>query len=328
MSGKARSYETTWLNQPALVLETPSLRFITVPGMGAKIVSLFDKRAEREWLLPPTNREFKPVAYGVPFVDQDMSGWDEVFPTTDACNYPVDGPYRDNALPDHGEVWALPWQVINVTEDSISLSTVGRALPYRLSRTVRVTDVRRITVEFEVVNTGSESFVALWSAHPQFAVDAETRIVLPERADRVVNVHPVDDWPESGRLYPWPEAITHRGIKFRLDRIRSAELRRCRKFYVLPSEPVNWAALQQNGAGDWIRLSWDTSQIPYLGIWVDEGTYNPRSAAALEPTTGFYDRLDLAWRNNAVMRLQPNESYCWQFDIELGTGDLSDSSEA
>jgi galactose mutarotase-like enzyme len=327
MNGEVRSYETTWLNQPALVLETPSLRFVTVPGMGAKIVSLFDKRAAREWLLPPTGRDFKPVAYGAPFVDQDMSGWDEIFPTTDACKYPIDGPYRDNALPDHGEVWALPWQVVSVTQSSISLSTVGRALPYRLSRTVRVSDGQRITIEFEAVNTGSEPFVALWAAHPQFAVDARTRIVLPESVDRVVNVHPVGDWPESGRVYPWPEAQTQSGVRFSLDRIGSADLHSCRKFYALPDEPVNWAALQQNGTGEWVRLSWDTSQIPYLGIWVDEGTYNPLPTAALEPTTGFYDRLDTAWRNNAVMNLQPDEPVCWSLDIELGSGSLSTSSE-
>jgi galactose mutarotase-like enzyme len=327
MSGEARSYETSWIGQPALALETESLRFVTVPGMGAKIVSLFDKRVGREWLLPPVDRAFKPVAYGASFVDQDMSGWDEIFPTTDACKYPIDGPYRDNVLPDHGEVWALPWQIDNVTQNSITLSTIGQALPYRLSRTVQVSNGQRIGVEFEVMNIGPEPFVALWAAHPQFAVDAGTRIVLPERVQHVLNVYPVEDWPEVGRAYPWPEAQSQNGREFRLDRIRGADLHSCRKFYVLPDEPVSWAALQQGDSGDWVHLSWDTSQIPYLGIWVDEGTYNPLLTSAIEPTTGFYDRLDVAWRNNAVMRLLPDEPVCWRLDVELGSGMLAASSE-
>jgi galactose mutarotase-like enzyme len=322
MSEAARSYQTTWLGQPALALETPLVRIVTVPGMGAKIVSLFDKQAGREWLLPPTGRNFKPAEYGASFVDQDMSGWDEIFPTTDACKYPVDGPYRDNPLPDHGEVWSLPWQIDGMTQESISLSTAGKALPYRLTRTVRAVDSQRLSIEFEVLNTGSESFVALWAAHPQFAVGAETRIVLPERVQRVVNVHAVDDWPTAGHVYPWPEAQASDGRAFRLDRIGTADLHHCRKFYVLPDEPVNWAALQQEDSGDYVRLSWDISQIPYLGLWVDEGTYNPLPTAALEPSTGYYDRLDLAYRNNAVMRLQPNEPVCWRLDIELGCGTL------
>lgn len=322
MTGEIRSYETTWLGQPALTLETPLLRFVTVPDIGAKIVSLFDKQAGREWLLPPTDRDFKPAEYGASFVDQDMSGWDEVFPTTDACAYPVEGHYYGNALPDHGEVWSLPWQVEGITQDSISLSTTGKALPYRLTRTVRVIDSQRLRVEFEAANTGTEPFVALWASHPQFAVDAETRIVLPERVERVVNVHRVEEWPDIGQTYLWPQAQTDDGRPFELDRIGGAEKQRCRKFYVLPDEPVNWAALRQDNTGDYIRLAWDSSQIPYLGLWVDEGTYNPLPTAALEPTTGYYDRLDIAWQNNRVMRLSPDKPVHWRLDIELGCGAL------
>jgi hypothetical protein len=69
-------------------------------------------------------------------------------------------------------------------------------------------------------------------------------------------------------------------------------------------------------------MSWDTREIPYLGIWVDEGAYNPLPTAALEPTTGFFDKLDTAWQNNAVMRLQPNAPICWSLNIELGNGEL------
>ena len=72
----ARASETDWLGQPALALETIALRFVTVPAMGAKIVSLFDKRANREWLLPPIHRRFEPAAYRSVFTDQDKSGWD------------------------------------------------------------------------------------------------------------------------------------------------------------------------------------------------------------------------------------------------------------
>jgi galactose mutarotase-like enzyme len=328
MSGEMQSYETVWLGQSALVLETPLLRFVTVPAMGAKIVSLFDKRSNREWLVPPTDRDFTPSAYGAPFVDQDMSGWDEIFPTTDACKYPVDGPYRDHALPDHGEVWSLPWHIDEVTQCSLSLSTVGQVLPYRLSRTVSISDAQRIFVEFEAVNTGADPFVALWAAHPQFAVDAETRIVLPERVDHVINVHPTTDWPEVSKAYSWPQAQSADGHEHRLDRIGSADLLSCRKFYVHPDDPVGWAALRQENTGDWVRLSWDSSQIPYLGIWVDEGMYNPLPTAALEPATGFFDRLDVAWRNKAVMRLLPDEPVCWQLEIELGCGTLAASGNA
>ncbi|MBI5668381.1 MAG: hypothetical protein HZC41_10270 [Chloroflexi bacterium] len=320
MSDTVRTYETQWLGQPALAIETSSLRFVTVPGMGAKIVSLFDSRASREWLLPPIHRSFQPVPYGAPFVEQDMSGWDEMFPTIGACPYPLAGRYRNSPLPDHGEVWAIPWDVEAVMTDSICLSVMGRALPYRLVRTTQVFSDQRVRLAFEVVNTGSEPIVALWAAHPQFVVDDNTRIRLPESVKRVINVHQTRDWGTVGQSYPWSEAQAEDGHWHRLDCIGTADRHNCRKFYLPPDEPVSWAALQQGDDGDWIRLSWDARSVPYLGIWVDEGTYNAAPTAALEPATGFYDSLDWAWQNNRVMHLPPNEPIRWYLNIEVGNG--------
>jgi galactose mutarotase-like enzyme len=320
-----RTYEILWLRQPALVLETPALRFITIPGMGAKIVSLFDKRANREWLLPPIHRSFEPVAYGAPFIEQDMSGWDEMFPTINACQYPVDGRYKDAALPDHGEVWALPWQVNSITNDSITLSTAGRALPYRLARTTQVLSERRLRLALEVVNISPEPLVALWAAHPQFTVNRQTQIKLPEAVEYVVNVYSPPEWGILSQTHPWPKAQTKNGQLLSLDHIGAPNLRICRKSYILPDKPVSWAALQQGEAGDWIRLSWDSDRVPYLGVWVDEGAYNPASTAALEPATGYYDSLDVAWQNNRVMHLPPNEPVRWHIDIEIGSGMMDTS---
>jgi galactose mutarotase-like enzyme len=327
MSRAVRTYETVWLGQPALALETASLLFITVPGMGAKIVSLFNKRTGREWLLPPVNRGFEPVAYGASFVDQDMSGWDEMFPTINACQYPVEGIYKDKGLPDHGEVWTIRWQIDFMTDDTISVLAVGRALPYRLTRTSQATDDQRVRLTFEAVNTGREPLVALWAAHPQFIVNGETRIRLPESVKRVVNVHPTQDWGEVSQTYSWPEAQAQNGNWLRLDHIGTPDLRNCRKFYVLPDQPVSWAALQQGSDGDWVRLSWDAERVPYLGIWVDEGTFNAAPTVALEPTTGFYDSLDLASQNNQVMHLRPGEPVRWYIDIQLGNGMLEMSGQ-
>lgn len=318
----AQTSETTWHGQPAIALDTAALRLVTVPQMGAKLVSLVDKQTGREWLVPPVDRQFTPVTYGARFVDQDMSGWDEMFPTIDACAYPVEGSYYGAALPDHGEVWALPWHVDAVTNDSLRLSTNGHALPYQLTRTLHAVSDSHISVAFEAVNTGTEPFVALWAAHPQFAADADTRIVLPPSTERVISVYWPDDARGSGHVHAWPTAHTHDGRPMQLDQIGAASLRQCRKFYLPPNEPVGWAAVQQGAAGEWVRLSWNTADVPYLGLWVDEGTYSPLPVAALEPATGYFDRLDLAWRNNAVMRFDPHQPVRWQLSIELGAGTL------
>lgn len=320
-----RIYPTQWFSRAALALETPSLRVITIPAMGAKIVSVFDRVTEREWLLPPKDRRLQPVAYGAAFVEQDMSGWDEMFPTIERCVYPLQGAYAGAQFPDHGEVWALVWKHDESATDAVRLSVQGRALPYTLLRTLRLVDERILRISYEVVNRGTEPLSALWAAHPQFAVDKSTRILLPASVTQVINVQPTDELPVIGQLCDWAGTETPSGQILHLDRINGADARKHRKVYLPPDQPVRWAGLQQGEAGAYLRLSWDVSHIPYLGIWVDEGSYNPAPTAALEPSTGYYDSLVRAWQNQRVMNLIPNVPYRWSLDLELGVGKIPDA---
>lgn len=313
--------DDTWLGQPACTIETSCLRLTTVPGMGAKIVSIFDKEMGYEWLLPPVNRPFQPVSYSAVFTDQDMSGWDEMFPTINACAYP-DGCYAGVLLPDHGEVWPLAWDVEEADGSALRLSVCGVALPYRLIRTIRPMDARMIRLEYEVVNTGTEAFAGLWAGHPQFKIDAETRIIFPPQVQSIIMVMQTADWGEIGAEYSWPAAVNRHGQSVSLDCAQSPDRHKYHKFYLPPEHRVSWAALRQGA--HWLRLSWNPEQVPYLGVWVDEGSFNSVSTIALEPSTGFYDDLSLAWKNQRVMHLRPSVPLRWHIDIECGAGDLTD----
>jgi len=312
---------TSWHDQPAWALESDALRVVTVPGMGAKLVSLVHKPAAHEWLLGPADRPFRPVPYGASFVDQDMSGWDEMFPTIEACPYPGEGPYAGAALPDHGEVWALPWDVTDAADGRLTLRVEGRALPYRLTRTLSLPDARTLRLDYAATNTGDAPLAALWAAHPQFAVTPATEVRLPDAVADVISVGALPAWAPVGMRLAWPVASDPDGQPFPLDRVTSAALRRSRKVYLLPEQGVSWAALVEPGAGHWLRLEWDPAQVPYLGIWADEGHYNPALTIALEPSTGFYDSLARAWEAGRVPVLSPGDTLTWGLTVRVGLGD-------
>ena len=314
--------ETKWYGQPAYQFETEAMRVVTTPQMGAKIVSVFDKRAGHEWLLPPIDRPFKPTVYGARFVDQDMSGWDEMMPSIDAGAYPAEGKFAGVALPDHGEVWSVPWTVVEVQTDALTLDVQGQALPYRFRRTMRVISPTLLRMEYEVLRTAPDDFVVLWAAHPQFVVDAETHIVLPDEVETITNILNVEELGAPGLIHAWPETKTPQGEPFALDQIGSRERHKYRKLYLSPHQPVAWAAMRQGEAGQWLRLGWDAQLVPYLGIWVDEGAVNTVAAAALEPSNGFYDTLERAWNNQRVLHVNSDQPYRWYMDIEIGRGAL------
>ncbi len=309
-------YRTQWHGMAAWTLENDRISVVILPGMGAKIVSLFDKLAGYEWLVGPV-RPMKPVEYGASFTDQDLSGWDEMFPTINACKYPDTGEFGGRTLPDHGEVWSLSWAVESPPSDSLKLRVGGVALPYSLTRSASLVEPATLQLDYELVNKSRIPFYFLWAAHPQFSADDSTRIQLPESVDRVVNV--MDD-PSLGPLegvLPWPKTKTKDGSLFHLDRVGPVTNRTCRKFYLPPESPVTSAGLLNRRHGCALRLEWPPEMIPYLGIWVDEGTYNTAPTAALEPATGYYDSLTLAAENGRVSSLPAAGQLHWSLQVHL-----------
>ncbi|MFN8528865.1 MAG: hypothetical protein U0670_09665 [Anaerolineae bacterium] len=187
-----------WHGYPAWKFENQALSIVIVPALGAKIASLIDKSTGHEWMASPT-RPIRPRQYGDDFAEHDLSGWDEMFPTIDGCPSPHDPALM---LPDHGEVWALPWDISAQNEDSITLQVRGRALDYILTRktTVKPTGVR---LEYTATNHSGRDLPYLWAAHPLFN-GVNVRVGLPLSIRQVIAVDhryipvlpTVLDWPQ------------------------------------------------------------------------------------------------------------------------------------
>ncbi len=302
--------ESSWHGFPSLTLQNAAVRVEIVPALGAKIVSLYDKAHGREWLAPPV-RPVKQAAYGAEFVAQDMSGWDEMMPTINACDC------QGAQLPDHGEVWAIPWTVEDRPEQ-LSAWVQGTAWPYRFERSISLAGADCLALRYTLTNTGAQPFPYLWAAHPQFTAGPDTRIVLPPEVTEVINV--IADDPDWGKLegrVPWPRAQAASGAWHSLDRVRPVETRACRKFYVPPEQHAGWAALIDEELGCRLRLDWQPEQAPYLGLWIDEGTYNSLPVAALEPCNAYYDSLDWAVEKGTAPALAPGGEARWELRISL-----------
>ncbi len=315
-------HQTVWHDLSAWALESETLRTIIVPELGAKLVSLFDKRNRLEWLVGSGNRPFRRVPYGATFTDQDMSGWDEMFPTISACSYPGPGDRQGAPLPDHGEVWALPWSLDMASAGRVTLSVEGQALPYRLTRTAEFSAADTLQLHYQLVNLGSHDMPYIWAAHPQFTCGLEAEAVFPVQVSEVCNTIPaLWGWGEPETRFDWPLATAIDGTETRLDRIGPPSRHQARKFFVLPDVQVSWAGLIRQPSRDWLRLEWNPIHVPYFGLWIDEGALNHESVAALEPTTGFYDSLVVAWDKQRVAMIEPGGTHEWTLSARVGTGE-------
>jgi galactose mutarotase-like enzyme len=296
------------LRQPEAEVRLSSevLEVMVLPAHGGKIISLRHKASGREWLTQPAHPLHVPPAYGSSFTATDLCGWDEMLPTITACRYPSPDPARRVSLPDHGEVWALEWKVLRSASDSVLMAVDGQALPYRLERHVSLAG-HRMRLAYQVTATSSEPLWLLWAAHPQFACTGGTRVVLPRHVRNLLDV----TVPGKPSRRAWPGEAP--------DNVDSLVRGEGRKLYVTPDTAVSWAALADVD-GNWLRMSWDSATVPYLGIWLDNHAYAREPVAALEPSTGFYDDLALAQRSGRVPRVHAGAQHRWWVEVTAGTG--------
>ncbi len=80
---------------------------VRVHSLGARITSLVSRATDASGSRSRGAHPWRPP-YGARFTDTDHFGWDEMFPSVDACAYPVE-PFTGLDVVDHGELWSLRW---------------------------------------------------------------------------------------------------------------------------------------------------------------------------------------------------------------------------
>lgn len=271
---------------PELLVAGRGITARVAPAFGAKVVSL--RGVGLEWLLQPSGRGNGSPDAG-PFVSAGLSGWDECLPTIDPCALP-DG----TVLPDHGSVWAAPWRPQPEGWLTVEIPDTGLFFARRL-----VPTTAGLRFEYRL-NSSAGPAAVLWAAHPQFQAPAGTRVVLS--ADQVVEVH-----PDAGPPVEWRPmgSIDHVGPG-------------CSHKVYLPVDVHTGSVGLERPDGRWLRLSWDETLVPHLGVWFDNGQYAPEPVIALEPGIGWYDALDRAIANGSALTLCEHGEARWWLDVAVG----------
>jgi hypothetical protein len=162
-----------------VLLENESLRIEVLPEFGGKISLIVALPSGTEMLQP----QLRPVALraaGLAFDKSDASGWDECLPTVAACILP-----GGEAMQDHGDLWRLPWDVLDQDATSVRMSVTATSLPLRFTRALRI-EGSSLLLDYEVSNLSDRPAEYVWSAHPLFAVETGDRIVLPSDIKEVL----------------------------------------------------------------------------------------------------------------------------------------------
>ncbi len=312
-----------WRGREAAVLENDLVRLVSVPALGARVVSLADRRTGREWLVqgdPPNGSAAAWAAEDAVFGGAEAFGWDECLPTVAPCIDPLEpgGP----PLRDHGDAWGRP--AGSVASGATLLATwTSPRWPYVLRRSLRL-DRAVVVASYELEVSGARALPFLWSMHALLALEPGSRLVLePSQAaaEAMLTHHAGLGISAGADSAAWPAAATADGGRIRLDEVRGAEAGQAAKLYLDATRLVTIAARTPDGAE--LRFAWDLGVAPTLGIWLDYGGWPPgerRHQVALEPTTSPDDHLAGAIAAARAALVEPGRLLSWTVRLDLRPG--------
>lgn len=310
------------LSEENVVITVGDCSVTVMPALGGKIASL--RIGPHELLQAPLNpyaARSRTSSQTVGFSEGDASGWDECLPSVAECFVTTEA--GAVVIPDHGDLWRVPWQVLASTEDSITLRAQCFSLPLELTRSLILFETSsgwKIRMLYSLANLGDYPVPWAWTAHPLFACAEGDRIVLPSG---VQTVHLEDSRGNRlgvrGDTVAWPMAKLSDGGQDDLSRAHADNSGLADKLFTGPM-PEGWSLLERAAIGLRIKIGFDPAITPYLGLWLCYGGWPDGHAlkqvcVALEPSTAPVD--SLAESGDWSRWLHSGETVNWPMEVDI-----------
>lgn len=305
---------STYKNKASIVLENDLVRAEFIPDPGGKMVSLKNVETGFEFLVQRSGSVYKEQPFGGSYVDSECSGFDEMFPTIDECDYP-DDPWKGTRLADHGEVWALPWDVLSHDDSSLALSVHGVRFPYRIEKTICL-EGDSIAIRYVLMNLSAFDFDYLWAAHLMVNVERGMKLILPDECKRAASVLS-NGSSKFGDIHFWPSMTDGNGNLYRADIVRGKDVRAFEKYYFFEKMKEGWCILEYPGSRNRLRIDFSTDHVPYLGILMNEGGWDDLYNIIVEPCSVCFDRLDAARREGQTSTAPKFGEVKWSLSLAL-----------
>jgi galactose mutarotase-like enzyme len=289
--------DTSVENLRVIQLENDWISVSILPQVGAKILTLIDRRNNRNLLWE--NPRIRPQIYPIDanFDNYWCGGWDDAYPTADACVH------QGEPFPNLGELRSLSWSVEELKADkakgTVRLSTYGPISAIKATKTISLAG-REVQMSFAIESLSPIPLDFMWGTHPAFAVEAGTRLIIPARTGIVgQSNHPSLGTP--GERYLWPLI---QGTDMSVVPDISAGIN-C-GHYATDLED-GWFAVETKGSG--ILYEFPLEKCPHLWLWLVYGGWRGYHHAVVEPWTGYPVNLAQAFEQGRHSQLDPGKTF-------------------
>jgi galactose mutarotase-like enzyme len=230
----------------------------------------------------------------------------------------VSGPETNGGpAPDHGDFWQLAWNVDEADVRQVRLHAQGFSRTLRFSKQLTLQG-NSLRIRYSVENTGYVPQSFLYACHPLFVIDPGDRILLPPDVDSLsLDYSRGNRLGPRGAMIPWPSSPAEPYLHLAkpqdagtADMLYTTRLREGR------------CAVYRAAHRQVLLVSFDTSVLPFLGIWLCYGGWPggagvQQYAVALEPTTSPHNNLANAQRERGAVLLEPDAISSWEISFQI-----------
>lgn len=267
----------------ALVVENEFIRAVVLPSLGGKVWQLTCIRGGRDFLWHNPRLKAREVPFGATYDDVFFGGWDELFPND------VPEELAGEPFPDHGELWASPWewavQRAGADEVRILLTAQGPISGCGVEKTlVMRSGDSHLCMRYRLTNTGTTELPYLWKQHVAVPVSE------PARVDLGAKTMYLEDFgtPRAGgpgHVYTWPHLVDTDGRTTDMSRTLPASSG-VSEFQYGTQLDGGWCAVTyEDGAG--LGLAFDQDVFRSCWLFASYGGWRGLEVLVLEPCTGY-----------------------------------------
>jgi galactose mutarotase-like enzyme len=165
-----------------------------------------------------------------------------------------------------------------------------------------------LILKYRIKNISENIYPCFYTMHCLFDLYEDMHIIFPKGTDLIENALCDEKLNNKREMH-----------KFFGDRYSIGTDEICsngyEKFYICGAVSEGKCGIDYRGKDVQADIEWDNNVLPYLGFWITAGGFRGDYNCAWEPSSGYYDSVSRALRNNAVWELLPQEEK--QFDITI-----------
>lgn len=293
----------------AIRLENDWLALSILPDVGAKIYDLIWKPSGRNLLWHNPRILPQPYPVDANFDNYWCGGWDDGFPTCDACDH------KGENYPNLGELRSVRWKPLSTnnqgSEVVARLEAFGPISPVRAEKTVTLSGSGPVVkVRYEIENVGPAPLDFIWGTHPALAPTRHMILRIPARTG-IVSLSSDAKLGVPGQKYTWPTLETPGG-KTDMCYTRGIDANIFCGHYATDLD-AGWYAAEDAETGEGFLLTFPRDICPYLWLWLVYGGWRGYHHVIVEPWTSYPVNLAEAVKAGTSRVLEPGA----KFDVEV-----------